>query len=202
MAERRAFIFGAGGHARVVASLLPAAEVTFIVGDPAAERQLAEDRFFAEIDAYRAVDVYLGIGANAARRRVLDRLRAAGVTPATCVAPTAFVARTASLGAGVVICPGSAVMAGARLGDAVIVNTLSGVDHDCVVGDDTQITVGVTLAGEVTLGRNCFLGMKSAVFPRVAIGDNVVVMAGALVTKPVAANSMVGGSPARRVRSL
>ena len=202
MARRKAFILGGGGHARGIASLLDAVDITFVVPDPMVSGQMAERDFFERVDGLAGADVYVGIGDNAIRRRVFERLVGIGISPAICVAPTAFVARTASLGPGVVVCPGGAVMADAVLGANVIVNTLSGVDHDCVVGDHTQITAGVTLGGTVTLGSGCFLGIKSAVIPNIGIGDNVMIMAGSLVVGSFGDNLVVGGSPARIVRSL
>ena len=51
-------------------------------------------------------------------------------------------------------------------------------------------------------GTNCFFGLKSAVLPGLTIGNNVQVAAGALVTKSVPDNVLVGGSPARLIRTL
>ena len=204
---RRAYIFGNGGHARAIAALLAAdVATTFVVAGPQsmplAAGTLTEADFLARADEHRQADVYLGIGSNAVRRALLERLTAAGLRLPALVAPTAFVARDAVIGDGSVVCAGAVVGAASRIGAGVIVNTLSGVDHDCHVGDGAQITVGVSLAGGVSVGVGCFLGMKCAVFPGVAVGDGSIVMAGALVTKDVAAGVQVGGVPARVVKRL
>jgi UDP-N-acetylbacillosamine N-acetyltransferase len=199
--ERRVYIHGAGGHAHVIASLLDA-EPIFVVPEPQGQDQMRDVEFFERIEEFRGADIYIGIGDNTDRRRIFDRYRSLGVRVATCVAPNAFVAGDAVLGEGALLCPGAVVNARAVIGDNAIVNTLSSVDHDCVLGNHSQVTAGVTFGGWVRVGENCFFGIKSAVVPRVTIGDDVVVMAGALVTQSVPDRVMVGGNPARVMRHL
>ena len=66
-----------------------------------------------------------------------------------------------------------------------------------MLGDHSQVTVGVTFGGTVSVGSNCFFGLKSAVLPNLTIGDAVVVMAGALVTRSLPDGVKAGGVPAR-----
>ena len=193
----KAYIFGAGGHARVVASFLDA-DVVFVADDPPDSSVMSTEDYFARRPAG---DAYVGIGANLARQRFLDRLAAAAIRTPPCVAPTAWVARDARI-EGAVICAGAVIGSRASIGRGAIVNTLSSVDHDCTLGSYTQVTAGVTIAGTVTIGQNCFFGIKSGVIPNKTIGDNVQVMAGALVVSDVEANVMMGGNPARIVRRL
>lgn len=192
-----AVIIGAGGHARVIASLLTVTP-RFVTTTPDTEAAALAEL----VASLPGADYYLGVGSNADRLRIAARLRAHGARLPPCVAPNAFVARDAELGDGVVLCPGAVVGARARLAPACIVNTLSSVDHDCVLGEGTQVTVGVTFGGTITVGRNGFFGMKTAIVPNRTIGDDVVVMAGALVTRDVPDRVMVGGVPARIVRQL
>jgi sugar O-acyltransferase (sialic acid O-acetyltransferase NeuD family) len=199
--DRKVYIHGAGGHAHVMASLLDA-RPTFVVPDPVGPDQIRDVEFFERIDEFRGQDIYVGIGDNADRRRLFERHRSLGVRVATCVAPNAFVARDAVLGEGVLLCPGAVVNSRAVLGDNTIVNTLSSVDHDCVLGNHSQVTAGVTFGGWVRVGENCFFGVKSAVVPRVTIGNDVVVMAGALVTQSLPDGVLAGGSPARALRQI
>lgn len=49
----------------------------------------------------------------------------------------------------------------------------------------------------VTIGNNVFIGVNAIILPGVTIADNVIVAAGAVVTKDVPANSVVGGNPAK-----
>lgn len=201
MASGPMYILGGGGHARVIASMVAGGSV-FVVPQPATADELAEAQFFDRIADYRDQRVVVGIGANDVRTRLFDRLVASGIRPTACISSHAFIARDAEIGAGAVICPGAVVNARARIGDNAIVNTLAGIDHDCVLGDHTQVAPGVSLGGTVTIGESCFLGIKSAVFPNVTIGNRVKVMGGSLVTKAVRDDVQVGGIPARIVKEL
>lgn len=199
-------IFGAGGHAAVIASMLPQCAISFVTNAPSIKDMpyptLSESQVFDQINAYRHHDFYIGIGDNDVRKRIFSRLVALGHPPATCIASNAFIAANAVIGPGTVICPGSAVMANARVGANVIVNTLSSVDHDCVVGDHSQITPGVHFGGGAKLGSDCFIGIGAALLPGVVVGDNVTIMAGSIVTANIPDNVMIGGQPARIVKSL
>jgi sugar O-acyltransferase (sialic acid O-acetyltransferase NeuD family) len=188
----QAIIFGAGGHARVIASLVKG-PVTLV-------DQIAEDSFLTSPDILRQSRVYLGIGNDRSRRRVFDRLTGLCITPSVCIAPMTFVQGT--LGSGTVVCPGSIIMTGTTVGVGVIINTMTSIDHDCVVGDHSQLCPGVTLAGRVTIGEMVFIGTRSAVLPGVKIGSGAKVRAGSVVWKHVEANTLVGGNPAVFVRRL
>ncbi len=192
MDKKIAYIFGEGGHARVIASLIQSkySQIKFV---SAAD----ENIFFEDIKSHSTHgEFFIGIGSNETRRKIFLKIKKLNLNVGKCIAPTAFIAADAKIGEGVVICPGAVVMTGALVGDNVIVNTLSSVDHDCVVGNHSQITAGVTFGGGTKVGENCFFGIKSATIPNVTISDNVFVMAGALVTKNISSDLVVGGSPA------
>jgi acetyltransferase-like isoleucine patch superfamily enzyme len=56
--------------------------------------------------------------------------------------------------------------------------------------------------GKVTIKKNAWIGMNVTICPGVTIGENAVVAAGAVVTKDVAPNTIVGGNPARFIKSI
>ena len=49
---------------------------------------------------------------------------------------------------------------------------------------------------DITIGKSCFLGLRSAIMPGVTLGDHCVVGTGAVVTKSFPAYSMIAGVPA------
>ena len=54
----------------------------------------------------------------------------------------------------------------------------------------------------IVLGKNVWVGSNSTILQGVTIGDNAVVAAGAVVTKDVAPNTVVGGVPARHLKDI
>lgn len=51
------------------------------------------------------------------------------------------------------------------------------------------------------IGKNCFIAVGAIVLPGVTIGDEVIVGAGAVVTKSVPSNCVVVGNPAKIIRN-
>jgi sugar O-acyltransferase (sialic acid O-acetyltransferase NeuD family) len=194
---KKAIIFGKGGHAKVIHSFIANRyeEISFIT-------QEDENRIFQNPENYRANDFYIGIGDNSIRTKVFNKLKELKLQLPICIGPLSFVALDAKIGQGSFIGAGSVIMASAHVGENVIINTHSSVDHDCELGDHSQLTAGITLGGETKIGKNCFFGVKASSIPGITIGDNVQVMAGSLLTKNVESNMIVGGYPAKLIKTI
>jgi acetyltransferase-like isoleucine patch superfamily enzyme len=54
----------------------------------------------------------------------------------------------------------------------------------------------------VHIGKDVWIGAGATILPGVTVGDNAVVAAGAVVTKDVAPNTIVGGNPAKVIREI
>lgn len=54
----------------------------------------------------------------------------------------------------------------------------------------------------IHIGKRVWIGSNATVLPGVTIGDGAVVAAGAVVTKDVPANTVVGGVPAKVIRCI
>lgn len=83
---------------------------------------------------------------------------------------------------------------GCQIGHNVVFATLN---HG-LLPEERQTTV----PAPIVLGKNVWVGSNSTILPGVRIGDNAVVAAGAVVTKDVPADSIVGGVPAKFIKSI
>ena len=54
----------------------------------------------------------------------------------------------------------------------------------------------------VHIGRKAWIGAGATILPGVTVGENAVVAAGAVVTKDVAPNTIVGGNPAKFIKNI
>ena len=60
----------------------------------------------------------------------------------------------------------------------------------------------VTIGKRIVIERNVWIAAGATVIGGVTVGENSVVAAGSFVTKDVPANTLVGGNPARVIRSI
>ena len=59
-----------------------------------------------------------------------------------------------------------------------------------------------TISHAILIKRNAWIGAAATIMPGVTIGENSVVAAGAMVTKDVPANTIVGGIPAKVIKTI
>lgn len=55
---------------------------------------------------------------------------------------------------------------------------------------------------QVMIGNNVWIGGRAVINPGIRIGNNVVIASGAVVTKDVPDNIIVGGNPAKVIKQL
>lgn len=61
---------------------------------------------------------------------------------------------------------------------------------------------GAEFGKPVSIGNNVWIGGRAVINPGVKIGDNVVIASGAVVTKDVPHNVVVGGNPAKIIKMI
>lgn len=211
---RPVVIWGASGHALVVADALRQAGGHHVVGfldDVVPERSgepfggatiLGGREALPRLRAAGVEELIVAIGACAPRLAAADAARALGFRLATAVHPRATVAPDVTVGAGTLVCAGAVVTPAAAIGACVIVNTAATVDHECRLDDGVHVGPGAHLGGRVVVERGAWIGIGAVVRDRVRIGAAAVVGAGAVVVADVPPRTLVYGVPARPQRTL
>lgn len=213
MSERRIFVYGAGGHGKVVADILvctgegefagfvdDCGELwgTKVMGFP-----VFGGKEWLEREAGRArMAVALGVGNGRARRKIAERFRLQGVEILTAVHPGATVSRTAQLDCGTVVMAGAVINPDARIGTGAIVNSGAVVEHDVEIGDFAHVAPSAAMGGGASLGELSHLGMGAVVLQRIRVGSRTIVGAGAVVVKNLPDGVVAMGVPARIHRQI
>lgn len=202
-------IWGAGGHAKVVAEavfLMGCHEIVGYLDDVSAGRRGERFQNATILGGREILDqfprdgrhqAFVAFGHNAARLAALDLLRAGGWKVPVVIHPAAMVSSTAALAEGACVMAGAVLQASTRVGRAVIVNSSATVDHDSVLEEGCHIAPGAKLGGDVVVGRRSLVAMGAVVTPGVRIGADVVVGAGSVVLEDVPDGARVWGVPAR-----
>ncbi len=200
------YVYGAGGHGKVVADSLRAAglPIAGFVEDAAArwDRLVLDLPVVASewLCAHRDLQptrIALGIGDNRARQTVAERCRSWGLELVRVIHPAATISPSARIGPGTVILAGAVINADAQLGLGVIVNTGAVVEHDCILGDYAHLSSNATLGGAARVGALAHVGLGAVVLPGGAVGAQTVIGAGAVVVHSIPAGVVAFGVPAR-----
>jgi sugar O-acyltransferase (sialic acid O-acetyltransferase NeuD family) len=144
--------------------------------------------------------VAIGLGDIGPRLEIANRLTARGAQLATVVHPSAWVAPSATLGAGVVVAPFALIGPDVRIGELTLVNDHATVSHDAVVGRCCVISPHAVANGRVVLEDEVFMATHAVVTPRRRVGARSAVSAGSVVFRDVPADSLAAGNPARSRR--
>lgn len=195
-------ILGAGGHARVLLSLIQAAGLN-VLGVCAPE--LVEQG----IDSWRGVpvlnltddnlaafppeDVALvnGVGNQAGRQALFEKFKAQGyyfpvlTHPHTCIDPTV------KLGEGTQVMAGAVIQVDTCIGNNVIINTQASVDHDCIIEDHVHIAPGAVLCGHVHVKKGAFIASGASVVIGIQIGAYAIAGAGVSIVRDVEAGCIM-----------
>lgn len=202
---KRLAILGAGGHAGVLVDIAEQTGWTTIdVFDDAATGfsvEVGQQIVGTTADLVGSLANYegviIGIGNNQVRERLQRMLEAQGANLVNLIHPSATISRSAKVGHGCALLAGCFLINNARIGDGVIVNTSTSVDHDVQVGDFSHLSSGVFTGGGSKIGTRSFIGLGSCTRQLSVIGDDVVVGAGSVVIGDVASGLTVAGNPAR-----
>ena len=202
--SRDLYIYGMGGHAKVVAAT--ARLCGWRIGGFFADNIPGggAEFFGSPVVAFDSIpdgaSVFIAFGDNEVRYRKGRLFRERFSMPAI-IHPTAVIATSAEIGCGTYVGAMANVDPDCRIGDFCIINKLTNISHDSVIGDGTHCSVGSLIAGNVTVGERCCIGIGSRIIEKIRVGDDAVIGGGAVVIRDIPDAVTAVGCPARIIRT-
>ncbi|MCC8096809.1 MAG: acetyltransferase [Tannerellaceae bacterium] len=193
------YLYGAGGHAKVIMDILREnripveaifddnEQLTYLLGCPVYPARYARG------------PLLLSIGNNRTRKTLAGNLACAF---GQAVSSTAIVSANAILQEGSVVMQGSVIQSCATVGKHVIINTGASVDHDCRIADYVHISPHATLCGNVEIGEGSWIGAGAILLPGVRVGEWSMVGAGSVVTRDIPAHVMAVGNRCEIIKQI
>jgi sugar O-acyltransferase (sialic acid O-acetyltransferase NeuD family) len=194
--ESQLFLYGGGGHAKVVLDVLQGSGLTVHgIIDSKFDGDLLGVRRYREMpEGFGGAKIIIAIGDNAIRKKISETLTNRF---ANAVHASALISRHASLGVGTMILHRSIIQ-----GSHVIINTGAQVDHDCTVGNFVHVAPGAVLCGSISIGEGTLVGAGAVIKPGVTIGAWVTIGSGAVVVKDIPDFAVVVGNPAKVIKFI
>ena len=199
--ERALYIYGAGGHAKVVADAFGGPVAGFIDDNPERAGTRFLDRPVLCLgDVPADAGVHVAIGDSTVRAKLSAAAEARGLALTTICHPAAVIASDADIGSGSFVAARAVLAPASRIGSGTIVNHGAVVDHDSTTGPWCHIAPNATLGGGVYLGAHVLIGANAAVLPGRRICEGCQVGAASAVIRDLEIPGTYAGSPARATR--
>ncbi len=195
-------VYGASGHGKVIIDILESIHEPHIqIWDDADKDPIWEYEVKKPLPAGTTINdkVVIGIGINATRRKVVDKLGAT-VNYGTAIHSSAIISRRSVVGEGTVVMAGATINPDASIGKHCIINTNASIDHDCVLEDYVHISPNATLSGDVFVGEGTHVGSGASAIQGVKIGKWCNIGVGAVVIRDIPDYATAVGNPARVIK--
>lgn len=210
-------LYGASGYALATADVFetwvpePLARVVAYIDDVRGDDGLSIAgapiiSFDTWKSTYSEIPMFVTIGNPASRRKLVERVCAAGGRFASFYRSGGNVARDITVGEGTMILAYANVGVGTTLGNHVHVMPLASIDANCTVGDFTTLCPMSAVSGHVVIEEGVFIGVGARIVNQtddlMTIGAGATIAAGAVVLRSVLPGETLAGNPATDFRSL
>lgn len=200
-------LLGYSGHAYVV--LDAANEAGIAINHYADKKEASDNPFNLEYLGYEGnsdfmgwdeqYNFILGIGDNRIRAKLAALIKQKNKNLLKVIHPASKISQNVKIGDGTFLAPHVAVNVLSEIGEFVILNTGSIIEHECSIADGVHIAPGAVLAGNVNIGKRSFIGANAVIKEGVTVGDDVIVGAGATIIKNIPSGNKVVGNPGRTI---
>lgn len=203
--SKEIYIYGAGGHAKVVAAAARLCGYKIMGFWEDSTARVGEPFFGSNIVAFEDVPegalIFIAFGNNKIRLQKGVDLASGFVFPSI-FHPSAQIAEGVEIGCGCYFGANSNVDPNCKIGDFCIVNNNANVSHDSILADGCHVCGGVNMAGRTQIGICTLIGVGSCIIENCTVGNNTIVGAGSTVIHDIPSDVTAVGSPARVIHAL
>jgi sugar O-acyltransferase (sialic acid O-acetyltransferase NeuD family) len=145
----------------------------------------------------------LGIGNPLSRKKLFNKFIKIGGIFTSIISKKALVGSFGTvIEHGCNIMPNVTITNGVTIKTGTLINQMVSIGHDVTIGEFCEICPQVSISGNCIIDSYSFIGTGAIILPKIKIGKNVVIGAGALVNKDIPDNSLAIGMPAKIVKNL
>jgi sugar O-acyltransferase (sialic acid O-acetyltransferase NeuD family) len=150
----------------------------------------------AEVERLEEKRVVIAVGDPSLRYRFMQELDKLGARFGTIVHPTAYVASTAVIEDGAVLCPMTFVGPFAHLSRNCVLNVHAVAGHDVTIGECAVLSPGADVNGHGLVGEGALLGAGAIISPKAGLGAFGKLSAGSVLTRQAGEGFLMHGNPA------
>ena len=202
---KRVFLFGYSGHAYVIIESFIAAGFTIAGYFDYHEAktnpyQIPYFGFEGSVDVPSIVKsdfVFPSVGDNTIRAKLVSFFEKYHLKQCVLIDPSAKVSQSSSISLSTYVGVNSIINAQSQIGKGVIINTAAIIEHECLVQDFCHIAPAAVLCGNVSIGKDTFIGANAVVRNNTSIYSDVILGAGSVVVNNIIQGGIYCGNPCK-----
>ena len=197
-------IIGCGGHAKVItdiAKCLGIQNLYYQDTDLKKKFFLGKEVIHEELSDYNDYFI-VALGDNNSREKITNDFRKKNPNSilATLIHPSSIISENCSIGNGTVVMPLCVINSFSKIGEGVIINTRSSIDHDNFLMNYSSVAPGTITGGNVKIGERSAISIGSIIKHNIEIGSDTVIGASSYVNENISNNLIAFGNPAKFIR--
>lgn len=209
----KAIIIGAGTYGQVYAEYLKDTkqyDIIAFLDDDKSKHQLKINDIpvigsvskLHDFDNRAEIAVFVPIGVNSTRIRILNFARKLLFKTPGFIHPTAQIHSTVRIGVSVYILPGTQIMPHTIIEDNVMISMGVNIAHHTRLGNGCFLSQGVNVGASIEIGVNAFLGIASTIMTGIkSVGKGTTIGAGAVIIRDVPDYAVVVGNPGKIIKT-
>jgi len=205
MIDKKLCIFGAGGFAKEVYTIVIAAGLKNKVQYFIESDEIWHERKVLGLEViplsgfnHETHKIIIAVGDPLARKKIVNSLPEK-TEYFTLIHPNAILSDWVEIGEGSIICAGCILTCDITIGKHAHINLDCTIGHDCMIGDFLTASPSVNISGHCNIGNCVYLGTNASIREKITISSNITVGMGGIVLKDLTESGTYVGIPVRKI---